>query len=424
MKLLVSGDIHLGRTSTRLSRSLHQDVGSTAAAWHRLVDQALEHGVDLVCLSGDLVDAGNRFWEAVGPVEEGIRRLGDQGILTLVVSGNHDHDVLPRLVDALGSPWLRQLGRGGEWERFVYCRGDDPVAAIDGWSFPQGHVTRDPLREYAPSDPGAPVLVLLHGELDVPGSRFAPLDRGTMQALPVDGWLLGHNHNPPGQRQDEGAAPIIYVGTPQALDPSEYGRHGPWLAEVGPGGIRDLRQLPGSDVRYETLRMDLTGMDREEALESAVLAELDRCAKEVAGEAGPLRYLSLRLELAGQSELAPRLPELIPNLADVERQAGQFLVGIERTEITASAPVDLQEYARSDTPPGVAARILLELDAEEPSGEIRELISATQRTLEEAGKRRDCAQLAEGIRADPEAAREVLRAEARNLLNELLRQAP
>jgi len=424
MKLLLSGDIHLGRTSTRLPGTLKQEAGSTASAWHRLVDLALAREVDLVCLSGDMVDADNRFWEAVGPLEQGIRRLADKGITTLVVSGNHDHDVLPRLADAVNSPWLRLLGRGGAWQRYVHSGDHGPLLAVDGWSFPQQDVTRDPVSAYQPSDPGAPVLVLLHGELDAPGSRYAPLDRPSMQALPVDGWILGHNHNPPGERQDRGAAPILYVGAPQALDPSEFGLHGPWIAELDAEGIRNLTQIPCSDVRYETLRVDLSGVHSEEVFESTVLSGLDDFAAEIASEAGPLRYLSLRLELFGQTELAPRLPGLSTNLTDTERQMQQFLVGLDKTAITATAPVDLQEYARSDTPPGALARILLELDREEPSQEVRDLISRTQRKLEESGGRRDCSLLSEGVKADAEAARRVLRLEAGNLLSELLRQAP
>jgi DNA repair exonuclease SbcCD nuclease subunit len=424
VKLLLSGDIHLGRTSTRLPGSLEQDTGSAATAWHRLVDQALAQEVDLVCLSGDLIDAGNRFWEALGPVEEGVRKLGEQGITTLAVSGNHDHEVLPRLVDALGSPWLRQLGRGGAWQRHLHPGSDRPLVAVDGWSFPQTYVSQDPTRSYEPSDPGVPILVLVHGELDIPGSPYAPLDRGTMQALPVEGWILGHNHNPPGERQDNGAAPILYVGTPQALDPSEYGLHGPWIAEIGPGGLRDLRQIPGSDVRYETLRVDLTGVDQEEAFESAVLSRLEERVSEIASEAGPLRFLSLRVELAGETEIASRLPRLGANLSEMERHARDFLVGVDKTEITATTPIDLRAYAQRDTPPGILARLLLELDREEPSREVRELLADTAQKLQETGKRRDCTALSEPPRTDQETARRVLRLEARNLLNELLRQAP
>jgi hypothetical protein len=102
----------------------------------------------------------------------------------------------------------------------------------------------------------------------------------------------------------------------------------------------------------------------------------------------------------------------------------QFLVGVDKIEVTATTPVDLREYARSHTPPGVLARILLELDLEEPSQEVRDLISRTRQKLEQSRSRRDCAQLSEGVKADSEAARRLLRLEARNLFNELLRQAP
>src|SRR5690606_34254660 len=136
MKLLCTGDLHLGRRSSRLPSHLDGRTHSCAGCWDQVVALALEESVDVVALSGDLVDRDNRFYEAVGPLESGLRRLADAGIEIVAVAGNHDHDVLPRLVDALGPEAFRLLGRGGVWERATVRRGGR-VLHIDGWSFPE-----------------------------------------------------------------------------------------------------------------------------------------------------------------------------------------------------------------------------------------------------------------------------------------------
>lgn len=423
-RILLSGDLHMGRTSTRLSPDLPRETGTTTAAWQRLVDLAIRQEVELLCLCGDIVDAENRFWEAAGPLESGIQKLASHGITTLAIAGNHDHDVLPRLVDVLDSPWLILLGRNGSWQRYLHYRQEELRLALDGWSFPQAHVDQDPVAYYQPRDPHVPVLVLLHGELDATGSVHAPLSRSRMQGLPVDGWILGHNHNPPGQRQEQGAPPVLYVGTPQALDPSEYGFHGPWLAEVGPRGIQQLHQLPLSDVRYETCLVDLTGLSPEESLESAIMSRIDRLAREVAAESGQeLDYLCLRLELTGQTDLAPWIREFVSDPSRMQRQTEHFLVAIEQMEVTATLPIDLNEYAASNTPPGVLARLLLELDSRDPSPETRQLLSRVRAKLEEVSGRTDCSLVPEQGELGEETARHYLRLEARNLLNYLLRQS-
>ena len=53
MKLLCTGDLHVGRRSSGLPSD---DKHSCAAAWSRVVDEALVAKVDVVLLSGDLMD--------------------------------------------------------------------------------------------------------------------------------------------------------------------------------------------------------------------------------------------------------------------------------------------------------------------------------------------------------------------------------
>lgn len=64
LRLLMTGDLHLGRSSSRLPDALKHEARA-ATAWGRIVDLALAEQVSAVLLSGDVADESNRFWEAV-----------------------------------------------------------------------------------------------------------------------------------------------------------------------------------------------------------------------------------------------------------------------------------------------------------------------------------------------------------------------
>ena len=69
MRVLISGDIHIGRRSSKIPENA---TGFRARdAWMKIVETAIKERVDLVLLSGDVADRDNRFWEAIGPLEAG-----------------------------------------------------------------------------------------------------------------------------------------------------------------------------------------------------------------------------------------------------------------------------------------------------------------------------------------------------------------
>ena len=206
---LVTGDLHLGRRSARLPAALANDRrGSAVAAWERVVQLALDRRVEAVVLTGDVVDRENRYYEAVGPLAAGISRLAAAGIDTVAVAGNHDFDVLPRLARVLGEPRFRVLGAGGSWQRAALERDGRPVLCFDGWSFPDLAFSTDPLDSYSPAPCDTPVLGVVHGEVGVVASRYAPLAVPRLRAAPVAAWLLGHIHR---------AGPIPGAGSARAL---------------------------------------------------------------------------------------------------------------------------------------------------------------------------------------------------------------
>jgi DNA repair exonuclease SbcCD nuclease subunit len=436
--VLCTGDLHVGRRPSRLADGVDARGWSCACVWNDIVDYAVRERVDLLLISGDWVDHDNRFYEAFGPLERGLRRLEQAGVDTLAVAGNHDYDVLPRLAtqlagDGAGNKHFRLLGRDGRWERHTVRRDGRPPVHVDGWSFPRESVLENPLRDYprpAGAGDGCPVIALLHADLDQPQSRYAPVAISDLRgAAAVTLWLLGHIHA--GKLHDSGAGPLVlYPGSPQAMDPGEPSQHGPWLLEID-GTARRVRpvHLPMSKVRYDRLTVDVTGVATDQDLEATLSRAIRQHAASLADCCGPLEYASLRLVLTGRSPLHRRLRACCePIRADLQVHEGNFCVRVERIEVETRPAFDLEQLARNNDAPAVLARVLLGLEARGPGG-VADAGDGADALLSEVAQRLADVYGAKAYRniatdppPDAAAARRVLARQAYLLLDELLAQ--
>lgn len=423
-RILLTGDVHIGRSSSRIPASIPREDLRAVAAWLRIVDYAIYENVDVVCLSGDIADQANKFWEAVGPLEQGIRRLAEAGIDTVAVSGNHDFDVLPRLAKQLPQASFKLLGQGGKWERHSICRSDTPLLHIDGWSFPAQRVYDSPLNSYdLDPDPNTPVLGLVHGDLGILDSPFAPLDLSKLESLPVVGWLLGHIH---ARRliRNSGCPWVLYPGSPQALDPGETGLHGPWLVELERGQLRIPYQLPISCVRYETLEIDLSDTISAADVEDKILNSVRDYAESIVEESGNhLVHISLRLTLVGSTSVSHLVRETAKKAAeDLSLQFGDATLSIEKTEVETIPRIDIEEYACStQSAPGALARLLMSLASNGIDEHIQSLLQESRQEIRQILQHRDFMQLEVPENTD-ELAISYLKMQARALLTELVSQ--
>jgi len=427
LRILVTGDLHIGRTSTRLPRSIPADSETLRAVngWHSIVEYAVTHGVDVLILTGDLADEDNKFWEAIGPLQTGLRRLADHDVRTLAVSGNHDHDVLPRLADALGGEGnFTLLGRGGRWQRETITADGRPVLHVDGWSFPAKVVNNDPVLSY-PAAPGHGVAVLgvVHGDLDLSASRYAPLSLARLTAQPVDGWLLGHIHKP--QLYAQVKPFVLYPGSPQALDfgIGERGAHGPWQFEIDAGRVEAPRQIPMSCCRYDEIEIDLTGVTDDTGLETAVLGAVRGAEERMTLESGDgLQALSLRLRLAGRTPLFDRLAALSESLLDYTGSAGNLAVRIDHVQTEVLPEIDLESLARGSTPLAVAAGLLHAVQTTPDAPQVQELFASVTDRMNEVARDREYMAVADGPSADEHTSRLIVRAQLNFIIGQLVQQ--
>jgi exonuclease SbcD len=167
IRILATADLHLGKASADVSGHF----AATKHTWETVVNWAIAHAVDVVALCGDIVDRDNRYFEAVGPLQDGLEKLGKNGIEVFMVSGNHDHDVLPGILRSRQLDNVHLLGANGTWELYSYTKAGETIQ-FAGWSFPRLIVQESAMTgwQLPGHDPNYPVIGLLHGDIDKTGS--------------------------------------------------------------------------------------------------------------------------------------------------------------------------------------------------------------------------------------------------------------
>ena len=371
--ILAIGDVHLGAPCSGVPRGISAwgvDLGelTPAAALRRSVDFAIQQHVDAVLFAGDVVESVNARFEAMLPLEEGVRQLLEAGIEVIAVAGNHDVEALPRLAAVIDGFTL--LGAGGRWEARMISKDRSPVAQVVGWSFDDRFVRQSPVaglpREpiEAPSR-AVPRIGLLHADLDAPGGHYAPIRRAEVDDAGYDAWLLGHVHQPSLETSSTAteSRPCGYLGSLVGLDPSEPGPHGPWLLTVGNDGRMDLRQVPLAPLRWEEVSVSVEGLHHVEEVPDRLIREAERVVHRLGEHAILPRALGLRVQLTGTSAGYEGVRRWI---SDGEWNAmGRNVDGtaVFFSEIVDSMdlPLDLAEIASGDDPAALMAQRLLML---------------------------------------------------------------
>ncbi len=369
--ILVIGDVHLGTACSGVPEGIVSqgvDPGelTPAAALRLSVDLAIENRIDAVLFAGDVVESTNARFEAMGPLEESVRRLLDAGIGVIAVAGNHDVEALPRLAALIDGFTL--LGAGGKWEARTISKDRSPVVQVVGWSFGEARVRQSPVAELlkqplpAPSPP-VPRIGLLHADLDASGGHYAPIRHTELDDTGYDAWLLGHIHKPSleGLSTSTGTRPRGYLGSLVGLDASETGPHGPWLLDVSHDGNIDLRLIPLAPLRWEPMAVRVDGLEHLDDVRDRLMREAERLVRRL-GEGAPLpRALGLRVQLTGTSGCYEEVRRWIAGgeWSSMARTVDGTAVFFNKVVDSMELPLDLAEIASGDDPAALMAQRLL-----------------------------------------------------------------
>ena len=373
IRILCTGDVHLGRRPSRVPESIDAHALGPTAAWNCFVRSAIELKVHAACLTGDVVDGSNRFYEAFSVLQSGVQKLVNAGIAIYAVSGNHDWDVLPRLADRI--PEFRLLGRGGRWEETILPSEDMPAVRFLGWSFPSRHVSTNPLEGLDPPKRGMATVGLLHCDCGASDSSYGPVALADLTGKSADAWLLGHIHNP--GVLSKSSPLVLYPGSPQGLDPGERGAHGAWLVTIDPDRPPQAELLPLAALRWEQIDVPLDGVGDEDSLAGTVIEAMHAKHNDIRGEIGDTKAVGCRLRLQGRTAIHRRLPNLIPDIqADLKPPFDEVEYFIEKIEDHSRPDLAMEDIARSNDPAGLLAKRLLVLERQEPREPYLELIRA------------------------------------------------
>ncbi len=412
MKLLATSDLHLGRHSSLPFEESDAELTASAHTWHRIVDLAIREDVDAVLMAGDLVDQANRFYEAASTLEKGIRRLVDARIPVVMVSGNHDHDVLPEVVRRLtaessgsetgsvtgpdgtlgdtdagsvigsaagsgahsggdsesnseGGPLVHLLGRNGRWEtRTITVRSGEKLQ-VTGWSFPEqmSRYSRNPMDSFEPPPRSSLVSVgLLHCDVNQSDSPYAPVAADDFNDSGLDYWVLGHIHKKIIWRKS--APEVFYPGAPHPFDAGERDAGSVYMIDTAGSSW----QVPVAPVRYLTLRYEVADMP-DSQLRGDFLDRLRETAGDPEVRSDALRLLVLTVLCRGTASNIKRFMDLQGDHHGEMISVGEDLRAVMRKWVEEPVvETDLEKLAENSNPAGLLASWILHLDRKRVTG--------------------------------------------------------
>lgn len=274
MRLLHTGDWHVGKTLARRSR-----IEEAREALEAVVSVAVERVVDAVLVCGDVFEHLSPSPEAEELVYQALLRFERERIPVVLLAGNHDHPYRWRAIEPLLArfavhvvPEVRRPDEGGIIE--LPARDGSTIAQIAAlpWVTERRLVgaaelmglAGQPYQTYAsevarllealctPFDPGKCNVLAAHLYISgaIPAGSERELTIGDLfalapQAIPATAQYvaLGHVHRP--QRVPGVAVPARYAGSLLQLDFGEAGQEKSLaLVELEPGKPAQVEEIP------------------------------------------------------------------------------------------------------------------------------------------------------------------------------------
>jgi DNA repair exonuclease SbcCD nuclease subunit len=306
-----------------------------ADALSRIVDLALERGVDVLTVGGDLYES-----ERAGP--QTFRFLAGEfarfGKPVFVAPGNHDPHGPNSLLARDDVPANVRVFDEAAWRAYPLAEG------VTLWGF--GHTPAEPGRPFAGArfDRGGVQIALVHGSDEQrcpPNKRAtAPFAVGEIVAAGATLALAGHYHGGYVAKAGRKAA-LVYPGSPEPIKFGEGQAHGAALVSVE-GGAASVELIPIARTRALDRTCDLTGAEHERAVHARVERALDGL--------GRSDYVRLRLE--GTLSDGSRLDRAL-----IEQRFAEALGSLDVAD--ATRVYDYERLAREPTVRGHVVRDLL-----------------------------------------------------------------
>jgi|FLYL01.1.fsa_nt_gi DNA repair exonuclease SbcCD nuclease subunit len=342
MRLLHFADLHLDRSFAGVGMAT-SEAGKRReelrAALRRIVDLALEKGVDAVTVGGDLYEHERITADTANFIADQFARLAPRPVL--IAPGNHDPYLPESAYRRASWPDNVHIFRSPQWEGVR-------LGGVTVWGAAHtGPAVRDNLLAGLRADSAEPAIALVHAsDLScVPEGKaaHAPFRPDDVEQCGARLVLLGHYHE---LKLRPAEAPLYaYPGSPEPLGFGEEGPHYVLLIDAGPQAVR-VEPVQVNEVWHETRRVDVTGMTNSDQVRQAIAA--------LAGPDPPSRSV-MRVVLTGLAD-----PELDIDGAALISSCAQYFRYLDPIVDRTEAPLELDQLREEPTARGAFVRLLEE----------------------------------------------------------------
>lgn len=377
LRFIHAADLHLDSPFTGL-RTLEPAIAgvlqeATFDAYSNIIELCISERVDALLIAGDIFDGADRSLRAQIKFIDGLNRLSRAGISSFICHGNHD----PL------NGWEAQLSfpegshRFGAEMKGIPVFPDDPrKAMVHGISYPQREMRENLVPHFNAINPEPFNIGLLHANVgnNTDHDAYAPCNLGDLQQTNIDYWALGHIHTRQVLHQDHPT--VVYPGNPQGRHPDEPGARGVYLVEAADSGEIHLQFSAVDVVRWETLEVNIGGLETEQQLFDAIDKRVASCKEEADG-----RSVVFRLVLSGRGALHLSLTrpavaaDIIDRTNDIWLQGHPWL-WCERIRLTTASMLDREQVLQRDDFVGDLVRLCDEVrQNNEALSELRQAFS-------------------------------------------------
>lgn len=263
IRILHAADLHLDSPFQALSAA---KAAIRRAEQRELLGKLSElaqiEQVDMVLLSGDLLDSSSPYTETA---QELVRHLGSIPAPVFISPGNHDFY-------SRRSPYARIKFPNNV---HIFMKNDLEVFALPtlgarvyGAAFTDIESHGLLCGFHAARDEGICNIMCIHGELCSGESRYNPITEKEIADSGMDYVALGHTHKASGLRK-AGSVFYSWPGCPEGRGFDECGDRYVNIVELENGSCH-LRQVSIAGRKYEILKLDISSCDALTALHNAL----------------------------------------------------------------------------------------------------------------------------------------------------------
>ena len=357
VKILHCADIHIGAAESFLGARADSRRYETVLTFERIIDTAVNAGVDVVAVAGDLFDSNTADARLYRPVLEKIASVPD--IKVLFAAGNHD----PLLSS---SPFLKNKRPGNLYvfPEYDHCfTFDDIKLRAYGRSFGNVYMQGEQSFGITPPDDEYVNLMVLHGELtgDL-SSQYNAVTAEFIKNSGMDYIALGHIHKRT-EPQKSGNTYYAYCGCPEGQGFDETGEEGVYVGTVGKS-LCALEFVPLAKRRHFHIKTDVTGLASQAEIVNKITEEI----KDTAGSGWEKNLY--KIELTGGVKEGTDV-----NTAEITARISEAVYYAKVKDSTVPA-LDMEQIASEISLKGLFVKNMLSLIENASEDEKEELAAA------------------------------------------------